>query len=64
MKRLSRKAAAKLARELRKASWVAASAWSALGFHTHHMVMGVLLGGLAWALTQVLAAVLDSLTGE
>lgn len=64
MKKLSRKATAKLARELRKASWVAASALSALGFHMHHTVMGVFLGGLAWAITQVLAAVLDSLTRE
>lgn len=64
MKKLSKQAMTKLSRELRKASWVAASALSALGIHLHHSVMGVCLGGLAWAITQVLAAALDSLTGE
>ncbi len=63
-KKLSKKAMTMLARELRKASWVAASALTALGIHLHHGVMGVCLGGLAWLVTQVLAAVLDSLTGE
>lgn len=33
-----------------------ASALVALGIHLHHSVMGVCLGGLAWAITQVLAA--------
>ena len=64
MKKLSKKAMAKLSRELRKASWIAASALSALGIHEHHSVMGVCLGGLVWAITQVLATVLDSLAGK
>jgi hypothetical protein len=64
MMKLSKKAMAKLARELRKASWIAASALTVLGIRLHHSVMGVCLGGLVWAITQVLAAGLDSLAGE
>jgi hypothetical protein len=64
MKKLSKKAMTGLSRELRKASWIAASAVFALGIRLHHSVLGACLGGLAWAITQVLAAVLDSLPWE
>ena len=60
----SRKAMAAFARDLRKASWGAASATSGVGLYLHLGLLGVLLGGLAWLVPQVLALVVDSLVGE
>ena len=60
----SRKAMSAFARDLRKASWGAASALSGAGVYLHLGIMGVLLGALVWLLTQSLALLVDSLRGD
>jgi len=60
----SRKAMALFARDLRKASWGAASAFSGAGVYLHLGLLGVVLGGVVWLITQALALVVDSLRGD
>jgi hypothetical protein len=64
MKKLPKKAISTLARELRKASLVAASGVAVLGIHLHHTALGVSLAVLAWATTQCLALMLDSVASK
>ena len=60
----SRKAMAKFARNLRRASWGAAAALFGMEVHLHHALIGAVLGGFAWLVAQILALVVDSIRGD
>lgn len=56
----NKKAMETLARELRRASWGAAVAASAIGYQTNSG-LSLLLGGGSWLALQVMAFVLESI---